>query len=157
MAFSAITDAANASGRLYEAFVAELLEEGQVTEPNMEAAIRVEDASFTWDSPPPEETDSKNFKGKKIKKSTVQQTVTTTHAETATKSENIFKINNINLEIPRGALVAIVGPVGSGKSSLLQGLIGEMRKTSGTVTFGGSVGYCSQSAWIQVRTLLMID
>ena len=54
------------------------------------------------------------------------------------------------MEIPRGMLVAIVGHVGSGKTSLLQGLIGEMRKTSGTITFGGSVGYCPQIAWIQV-------
>ena len=54
------------------------------------------------------------------------------------------------MEIPRGMLVAVVGPVGSGKTSLLQGLIGEMRKTSGSITFGGSVGYCPQSAWIQV-------
>ena len=54
------------------------------------------------------------------------------------------------MEIPRGVLVAIVGHVGSGKTSLLQGLIGEMRKTSGSITFGGSVGYCPQIAWIQV-------
>ena len=46
--------------------------------------------------------------------------------------------------------MALVGPVGSGKTSLLQGFIGEMRKTSGNITFGGSVGYCPQSAWIQV-------
>jgi len=35
-----------------------------------------------------------------------------------------FQIHNVSLEIPRGALWAVVGPVGSGKSSLLQGLIG---------------------------------
>ena len=46
------------------------------------------------------------------------------------------------------------GSVGSGKTSLLQGLIGEMRKTSGSITFGGSVGYCPQSAWIQVGASL---
>jgi len=33
--------------------------------------------------------------------------------------------------------VAVVGPIGSGKTSLLQGLIGEMRKTSGSITFCG--------------------
>lgn len=36
--------------------------------------------------------------------------------------------NNINLEIPRGILVAVIGSVGSGKSSLLLALIGEMKK-----------------------------
>ena len=69
--------------------------------------------------------------------------------------DRIFKVQNVDLAIPRGKLVAIVGPVGSGKTSLLQGIIGEMRKTSGTITFGGSVGYCAQSAWIQVRSRLM--
>jgi len=55
------------------------------------------------------------------------------------------------MTIPRGQLVAIVGSVGCGKTSLLQGLIGEMRKTSGSIVFGGSVAYCAQSAWVQVR------
>ena len=48
---------------------------------------------------------------------------------------------------------AVTGPVGSGKSSLLQGLIGEMRRTAGTVRFHGSVAYCPQSAWIQNATV----
>ena len=60
-------------------------------------------------------------------------------------------MQNVSLTIPRGQLVAVVGTIGSGKSSLLQGLIGEMRRTAGSVTFGGSVAYCSQTAWIQVR------
>lgn len=55
--------------------------------------------------------------------------------------------------IPKGRLVAIVGPVGSGKTSLLQGMVGEMPRTTGTVTFGGSVSYAAQTAWIQVRLL----
>ena len=64
--------------------------------------------------------------------------------------DHVFQVRDISMEIPRGTLVAVVGPVGSGKTSLIQGLIGEMRKTSGSITFGGSVGYCPQSAWIQV-------
>jgi len=68
----------------------------------------------------------------------------------AEAEERVFQIKDITIEIPRGMLVAVVGPVGSGKTSLLQGLIGEMRKTSGNITFGGSVGYCPQIAWIQV-------
>ena len=65
-----------------------------------------------------------------------------------------FKVKNVSMSVPRGKLVAVVGRVGSGKSSLLQGLIGEMRRTEGTVKFGGSVGYCPQSAWIQNATNL---
>jgi ABC-type polysaccharide/polyol phosphate transport system ATPase subunit len=62
----------------------------------------------------------------------------------------LFKLKQIDVKIPRGQLVAIVGAVGSGKTSLLQGLTGDMRKTEGFVRFGGSLAYCSQSAWIQV-------
>jgi len=29
-------------------------------------------------------------------------------------------------------------------------MIGEMRRIEGKVTFGGSVGYCPQTTWIQV-------
>ncbi|CAD6978417.1 unnamed protein product [Tilletia controversa] len=65
-----------------------------------------------------------------------------------------FQLQNLNLTIPRGALVAIVGPVGCGKSSLLQGCLGEMRATSGSVTWGSqSVAYCSQTAWIMSATV----
>ena len=42
-------------------------------------------------------------------------------------------LKNINLNIKRGQLVAIVGPVGSGKSSLIFALIGEMNKINGKV------------------------
>ncbi|KAG0329331.1 hypothetical protein BG000_000100 [Podila horticola] len=64
-----------------------------------------------------------------------------------------FALKNINLSIPRGQLVAIVGAVGSGKSSLLNALVGEMRKTSGRMEYGGTIGYCPQSAWIQNATV----
>lgn len=57
-----------------------------------------------------------------------------------------------DLDIPRGQLTAIVGPVGSGKSSLLSGLLGDM-KTTGSVALGGRVGYCPQEAWIQNATI----
>lgn len=38
------------------------------------------------------------------------------------------------MHIPEGSLVAVVGLVGSGKSSLLSALLGEMDKIEGTIT-----------------------
>ncbi|XP_059046551.1 multidrug resistance-associated protein 1 isoform X3 [Achroia grisella] len=62
-------------------------------------------------------------------------------------------LKNINLHIPRGSLVAIVGAVGSGKSSLLSAMLGEMNKVSGRVNTHGSIAYVPQQAWIQNATL----
>lgn len=59
-----------------------------------------------------------------------------------------FSLRDISFKVPRGALIAIVGPIGAGKTSLLEGLIGEMRRTNGSVTFAGSVSYCAQVPWI---------
>ena len=42
------------------------------------------------------------------------------------KEREVFKLYNIDLEVPRGQLCAIVGPIGVGKSSLVQGIIGGM-------------------------------
>ncbi|KAJ8721589.1 hypothetical protein PYW07_002364 [Mythimna separata] len=62
-------------------------------------------------------------------------------------------IKNLNLRIPRGSLVAVVGGVGSGKTSLLSALLGDMDKVSGRVNIKGNIAYVSQQAWIQNATL----
>uniref|UniRef100_A0A8C1V5M9 ABC-type glutathione-S-conjugate transporter n=1 Tax=Cyprinus carpio TaxID=7962 RepID=A0A8C1V5M9_CYPCA len=62
-------------------------------------------------------------------------------------------LRGINVEVQRGSLVAVVGHVGSGKSSLLSAMLGEMEKKSGHVTVSGSVAYVPQQAWIQNATL----
>lgn len=62
-------------------------------------------------------------------------------------------LKNIKLRIPHGSLVAVVGAVGSGKSSLLNALVGEMKQVKGDIVFGGNVGYCPQTAWIQNNTV----
>ena len=58
-------------------------------------------------------------------------------------------LNNINLEIKNGSLVAICGSVGCGKSSLLNSILGETEKISGDVFINGSIAYVSQLSWIQ--------
>ncbi|KAI8806674.1 P-loop containing nucleoside triphosphate hydrolase protein [Cladochytrium replicatum] len=62
-------------------------------------------------------------------------------------------LKGVNLSVPKGALVAIVGPVGSGKSSLVNALIGEMRKVQGSMKFSGNLAYAAQSAWIKNASL----
>ncbi|XP_077594389.1 ATP-binding cassette sub-family C member 3 isoform X1 [Stigmatopora nigra] len=62
-------------------------------------------------------------------------------------------LQNINILVPQGSLLAIVGHVGCGKSSLISSLLGEMEKLDGDVSIRGSVAYVPQQAWIQNATL----
>uniref|UniRef100_A0A8C7Z3N0 Multidrug resistance-associated protein 1 n=1 Tax=Oryzias sinensis TaxID=183150 RepID=A0A8C7Z3N0_9TELE len=62
-------------------------------------------------------------------------------------------LKRLNVRIPEGSLVAVVGHVGSGKSSLLSALLGEMDKMEGSVSVKGSVAYVPQQAWILNATL----
>ncbi|XP_052799904.1 ATP-binding cassette sub-family C member 9-like isoform X2 [Mya arenaria] len=64
-------------------------------------------------------------------------------------------ISNINLQIPKGKLVMIVGTVGSGKTSLISALLGEMVTCTGRVTWprSPSVALVSQKPWLLNKTL----
>ena len=143
-----------------------MLEKTHEVNEYLPVAIEVKGATFTWDTPPaPDEVVEKNKTKKQSSSESysskrnidVEEATISTNATSLEKArlqvgeeDRVFQVKDISMEIPRGKLVAIVGAVGSGKTSLLQGLVGEMRKASGSITFGGSVGYCSQSAWIQV-------
>ena len=52
-----------------------------------------------------------------------------------------------------GELVAIVGRVGAGKSSLLAAALGNMERAAGSVRVGGSIAYAAQQPWIANATL----
>ncbi|NXL88203.1 MRP6 protein, partial [Alectura lathami] len=58
-------------------------------------------------------------------------------------------LRRIDLTVPHGSLLAVVGQVGAGKSSLLSALLGELEKTDGYMTVKGTVAYVPQQAWIQ--------
>ncbi|CAG2115412.1 unnamed protein product, partial [Medioppia subpectinata] len=62
-------------------------------------------------------------------------------------------LKNINIEIESQSLVAVVGRVGAGKSSLLSALLGDMERSEGSVNVSERTAYCPQQAWIQNTTL----
>lgn len=71
-----------------------------------------------------------------------------------TETKRILK--DINLKVNDGELVAVVGKVASGKSSLLQALIQNMiyiKNDESKVAIKGSLAYCNQEAWIQNKTI----
>lgn len=62
-------------------------------------------------------------------------------------------IRDVTLDIKPGSLVAVVGAVGSGKSSLISAMLGEMENIKGHINIQGSLAYVPQQAWIQNATL----
>ncbi|KAL6652744.1 hypothetical protein ACP70R_011669 [Stipagrostis hirtigluma subsp. patula] len=57
-------------------------------------------------------------------------------------------LSGIELQVKRGMKIAVCGLVGSGKSSLLSCILGEMPKIAGTVRVSGSKAYVPQTTWI---------
>lgn len=57
-------------------------------------------------------------------------------------------LHDINVHVPDGKLYALVGPVGAGKSSFLQLILGELQAMQGQVRVCGSISYASQEPWL---------
>lgn len=57
-------------------------------------------------------------------------------------------LSNISMEVLEGQLVAVVGSVGSGKSSLLQAILKELPLVEGQIETIGSVSYAAQEPWL---------
>ncbi|XP_023219035.1 multidrug resistance-associated protein 4-like [Centruroides sculpturatus] len=57
-------------------------------------------------------------------------------------------LNGISLNMQSGELLLVVGHVGSGKTSLLMSVLGEIPITSGEVSVKGKISYASQEAWV---------
>nr|CAB3469604.1 unnamed protein product [Digitaria exilis] len=63
-------------------------------------------------------------------------------------SDPSMVLKDISLQLQKGLFIAIVGEVGSGKSSLLNSVIGETHVVSGSISSCGSIAYVPQVPWI---------
>ncbi|PNF26812.1 hypothetical protein B7P43_G17381 [Cryptotermes secundus] len=82
--------------------------------------------------------------GPTSKKSIVITNVTAKWMEDLPKNT----LTDVSLDVRPGELVAVVGPVGSGKTSLLHAILKELPLNSGSISVGGSVSYASQEPWL---------
>ncbi|KAH8382740.1 hypothetical protein KR009_005071, partial [Drosophila setifemur] len=62
-------------------------------------------------------------------------------------------LEDINLQLGRRKLVAVIGPVGAGKSSLIQAVLGELPAESGQLRVSGSYSYAAQEPWLFTGTV----
>ncbi|KAI1377370.1 ATP-binding cassette transporter protein YOR1-like protein [Hypoxylon crocopeplum] len=160
-------DAWSSLKRIQEFLLSEEQEEDVILEPEGKNAVEMHDASFTWERTPTQETEGPGpangeKKGKHVppQKNAAPASKGVNNggpleessedsASTLVEEREPFKLQDLNVEIGRNELVAVIGTVGSGKSSLLAALAGDMRKTSGEVVLGASRAFCPQYAWIQ--------
>ncbi|KFZ09212.1 hypothetical protein V502_08876 [Pseudogymnoascus sp. VKM F-4520 (FW-2644)] len=64
-------------------------------------------------------------------------------------------LKDVTLQIPVGSFAMIIGPVGSGKSTLIQALLGETVTHKGFITMGSidSIAFCAQTPWLVNRSI----
>jgi ATP-binding cassette subfamily C (CFTR/MRP) protein 1 len=178
-----VVDAASSIERIQEFLLAEDAQDEAVLDSSAASAIRVEAGEYTWEnarsnsenakviaprSKEEQKQDKKDLKqekkdqkaaDKEARKSSVTAPAPGAlidghdSQETLQAEEPPFKIRDLNFSVARNELVAVIGGVGSGKSSLLAALAGDMRRTAGTFTMGASRAFCPQYAWIQNATL----
>lgn len=69
------------------------------------------------------------------------------------KGSNLLILKDISLTIHKGELVGVCGPVGCGKSSLINALLGELECVEGKIGLRSrNIAYVSQTPWILAGT-----
>ncbi|WAR53410.1 hypothetical protein PtB15_2B841 [Puccinia triticina] len=155
IALGSIADARSGIQRLEKVFEAEVVEDqdGIVVDSALDASIHVTKSSWVWELGNPADSDEAKRPDTSTADPSTLGEKNQKPAETLDTAPS-FRLTDIEMDIKRGSLTAIVGPIASGKSSLIQALIGEMKQIVGSPPcFGGQVGYCPQNAWIQNDTI----
>ncbi|KAJ3100106.1 hypothetical protein HDU97_002488 [Phlyctochytrium planicorne] len=118
----------------------------------------------------PNSPKSRKFRQEQQRKKNASKTPTTDEPATqsphinstpSTSDSNAFTLHDLNLAFPLGKLTAIFGPTGSGKSSLLLALLGEMNRTTGTCFLPSSshdqnkrhIALVAQTSWLRNATI----
>ncbi|RXW18137.1 hypothetical protein EST38_g7714 [Candolleomyces aberdarensis] len=143
-AMSLTSDASSSLRRVSSIYAAETIQDSALdVDPSQSAAILVENATFQWEA----------ASSQRVKQDKGNDANNSAGIEPTGEPSPPFTLQNISISVPRGSLVAVVGSFASGKSGLLQGLVGEMHRLSGKVSFSSKFAYCPQTPWLRKGTL----
>ncbi|KAF9430037.1 hypothetical protein BGZ94_008563 [Podila epigama] len=124
--------------------------------------IEIQNATFAWDKEGPEiETEKQTKmrlkkeakKFKQLTKEALESGLPSPSPPTPVERNYEATLKDINLSVKLGHLTAIVGRVGQGKTSLFNGIVGDMYKRTGSVKVYGKIAYAPQQTWIINATL----
>lgn len=158
-------DAWASIGRIQDYLLAEEQDDVFVWDMNGKNAFSMHHADFTWERTVTQTTDQRSASSKKHPKqiqdlekpagqvTRPRESVDRTDSSSTFPLTEPFRLHDISFSAGRNELIAVIGEVGSGKSSLLAALAGDMRKTSGDITIGATRAFCPQYAWIQNATV----
>jgi len=157
-----VIDAWASLGRIQDFLIAEEQSDDFIWDMEGKNALSIDHADFTWErtitqdpdkrGPPPSKKEIKQAKDeKKAAEKAARMSGASKEDDIASDTTQVepFKLHEMNISIGRNELVAVIGGVGSGKSSLLAAMAGDMRRTNGSVTMGATRSFCPQYAWIQ--------
>ncbi|XP_025776284.1 multidrug resistance-associated protein 9 [Puma concolor] len=128
-----------------------------ITQPeDPDTVLLLANATLTWDQETSRKSDPKKVQNQKkcfLKKQRLETySVRSSAQEVAGPEEQSGSptsvLNNISFVVRKGKILGICGNVGSGKSSLIAALLGQMQLQQGIVALNGTVAYVSQQAWI---------
>ncbi|KAH9492765.1 Multidrug resistance-associated protein 4 [Bulinus truncatus] len=111
-------------------------------EPRTDWAIDIDHMTARW---PLVYTEGKRRFNKRRERTSTSSTKSLLHESDV---DHAFSLKYISLQVKKGELLAVVGVVGSGKSSLIMALIGELPYEIGQIAINGRVSYCGQNNWV---------
>ena len=162
-----LSDAKVSAARLTRFFLLPTLpatSRGDVENPRIE----IKEANFKWDVAVHQgksENNERNFVDTILSKMSFKQGTSSKDAgvnaeqsskemETLDRDATGDTLKNISIvSSDPGELIAVIGSVGSGKSSLISALLQEIPLVGGSCTVEGRVAYCAQTPWIQNLSL----
>ncbi|XP_037312572.2 ATP-binding cassette sub-family C member 12-like isoform X2 [Pungitius pungitius] len=136
-----LKSSANVSiGRLRKIMLIQNPEPYLIRRSDTDSAIVMENATLSWNKPV----------------NLPDSPTITDNGETSQdgRTDTLPTLRNISFTLPKGKLLGICGNVGSGKTSLISGILEQMHRLHGSVTADGTFAYVSQQAWICHGTVL---
>ncbi|KAI4534188.1 hypothetical protein MG293_015048 [Ovis ammon polii] len=128
-----------------------------ITQPeDPDTVLLLANATLTWEQETSRKSGLKNVQNQKkhfLKKQRPEAYNLSPSAQGASDEEDQQDspksvLHNISFVVRKGKILGICGNVGSGKSSLIAALLGQMQLQQGIVAVSGTLAYVSQQAWI---------